>query len=119
MGDAQTSYPPVDCSNGTAREQLAREGSCNASSLERSGSIDAEVDNTTVPAPITQTHLSGLADKVRHLEVDYSSVECMGLADWAAFEAGITKGLEAAAKAIEAAHELADTALATEGKIDE
>lgn len=59
-GDAQTSYPPVDCLNGTAREQLAREGSCNASSLERSGSIDAEVDNTTVPGtPSSQTLVRG------------------------------------------------------------
>ncbi|MBB4145863.1 hypothetical protein GGQ72_004429, partial [Rhizobium rhizoryzae] len=69
LGDAQTSYPPVDCSNGTAREQLAREGSCNASSLERSGSIDAEVDNTKVPGtPSPQTHVKGETRTRFHIE---------------------------------------------------
>jgi|GEM_PF-1967663 len=59
-GDAQTSYPPVNCSSGTARERPAREGSCNASSLERSGSVDAERDNTTVTnAPAPSSHVSG------------------------------------------------------------
>lgn len=42
-----------------------------------------------------------LAEKVRKLEVVWSIGDLHGLADWAAFEAGIEKGLEAAAKLIE------------------
>lgn len=56
------------------------------------------------PVPIYTAALSvdayALADAINKLEVAYSVAECVGLADWAAFEAGITKGLQAAAEKV-------------------
>lgn len=44
---------------------------------------------------------SNLPEDIRNLEIDWRATEFFGLADWATFEAGIEKGLEAAAKYIE------------------
>ncbi len=55
-----------------------------------------------------------LADEIKKLEVSYHVVECIGLADWAAFEAGIAKGLEAAAEKVSArSAQVQDVAMVT------
>ncbi|MNE35368.1 hypothetical protein D3C80_1291230 [compost metagenome] len=43
-----------------------------------------------------------IADEIEKLEVSYHVGDCLGLADWAAFEAGIAKGLKAAAEKVRA-----------------
>ncbi|WP_421446317.1 hypothetical protein [Agrobacterium tumefaciens] len=52
--------------------------------------------------PSPSVAVKALADEIKKLGVSYHVGECMGLADWAAFEAGITKGLEAAAEKVSA-----------------
>lgn len=54
------------------------------------------------PQPAPSVAVKALASEIKKLEVSYHVGECMGLADWAAFEAGITKGLEAAAEKVSA-----------------
>ncbi len=43
------------------------------------------------------------ADSIRNVTVKWSISDFYGLADWATFEAGIAKGLDAAANHVEAA----------------
>ncbi|WP_284777121.1 hypothetical protein [Agrobacterium sp. lyk4-40-TYG-31] len=56
---------------------------------------------TAPPAP--SVAVKALIESIIDLDVKYSRLNCEGLADWAAYEAGIDKGLKAAANALHSA----------------
>lgn len=63
--------------------------------------VTAQQTEAIASEPPSKVHdVAALADDIERLEVDYNISEFYGLADWAAFRAGIAKGRAAAAELV-------------------